>query len=117
VCILSCGQCLTGFPKDSDYRHRLELKSATDRTLGVGVMGSENAVLILTAATMIRASLDMDQIHNFNPEYVHCVYGFLSFYLNIDRTGQANLIKSIMMQAIVYGSIAEVTHKFGLKKI
>jgi nuclear pore complex protein Nup133 len=79
VFILSCGQCLTRSAKDSEYRHRLELKSATDRTLGVGVVGSENAVLILTATTMLRASLDMDQIHNFNPEYVHRFCGFRPF--------------------------------------
>jgi nuclear pore complex protein Nup133 len=52
--------------KDSEYRHRLELKSATDRTLGVGIVGNESAVLVLTAANMMKVALDMDQIHNFS---------------------------------------------------
>lgn len=46
---------------------RLELKSATDRTLGVGVEG-ESEFLVLTAATMMKAYVDMDQIAQFDPE-------------------------------------------------
>ncbi|KAJ7109426.1 hypothetical protein C8R44DRAFT_634983 [Mycena epipterygia] len=76
--------------RDSDYRDRIELKSATDRTLGVGVVQNESALLILTAATMMKAQIDMDNVLVFNSE-----------------TGRANLIKSIMTQAIVYGSIPD----------
>ncbi|KAF7363465.1 Methyltransferase type 11 [Mycena sanguinolenta] len=76
--------------RDSDYRDRIELKSATDRTLGVGVVQNESALLILTAATMVKAQIDMDKVLVFNSE-----------------TGRANLIKSIMTQAIVYGSIPD----------
>lgn len=76
--------------RESDYRDRIELKSATDRTLGVGVVQGESALLILTAATMMRAQIDMDNVLVFNSE-----------------TGRANLIKSIMTQAILYGSIPD----------
>ena len=47
---------------------RLELKSATDRTLGVGIVEGENEFLVLTAATMMKAYVDMDQIAEFDPE-------------------------------------------------
>ncbi|KAJ7940617.1 Non-repetitive/WGA-negative nucleoporin C-terminal-domain-containing protein [Mycena leptocephala] len=76
--------------RDSDYRDRIELTSASDRTLGVGVVQNESALLILTAATMMKAQIDMDNVLVFNSE-----------------TGHANLIKSIMTQAIVYGSIPD----------
>ncbi|KAJ6596941.1 hypothetical protein DFH09DRAFT_1403501 [Mycena vulgaris] len=76
--------------RDSDYRDRIELKSATDRTLGVGVVQNDSALLILTAATMMKAQIDMDNVLIFNSE-----------------TGRANLIKSIMTQAILYGSIPD----------
>lgn len=49
---------------------RLELKSATDRTLGVGVIEGQSELLVLTAATMMKAYFDMDQIVKFDPEYV-----------------------------------------------
>lgn len=55
-------------PLDSDYRDRLELKSATDRTLGVGVVQSDSTILVLTAATMMKASIDLDKVLTFDPE-------------------------------------------------
>ncbi|KAF8798054.1 hypothetical protein BYT27DRAFT_7203757 [Phlegmacium glaucopus] len=73
--------------RGSDYQDRLELKSNNNRTLGVGVILSTNTLLILTATTMMKIKLDLDIIQAFNPE-----------------TGRANLIKSTMMQAILYGS-------------
>ncbi|KAJ3516620.1 hypothetical protein NLJ89_g1011 [Agrocybe chaxingu] len=73
--------------RQSEYRDRLELKSASDRTLGVGVSSSTNLLLILTATTMMKVSLDLEKIQAFIP-----------------GTGHINLIKSIMMQAILYGA-------------
>ncbi|CAA7271672.1 unnamed protein product [Cyclocybe aegerita] len=73
--------------RQSEYRDRLELKSASDRTLGVGVSSSTNLLLILTATTMMKVSLDLEKIQAFIP-----------------GTGHTNLIKSIMMQAILYGA-------------
>uniref|UniRef100_A0A0W0FLK8 Uncharacterized protein n=1 Tax=Moniliophthora roreri TaxID=221103 RepID=A0A0W0FLK8_MONRR len=74
--------------RESDYQERLELKSATDRTFGVGVMPSESVVLVLTAATMMKVNVNIDKVLTFDPE-----------------NGRADLIKSIMTQAILYGSL------------
>ncbi|RXW20887.1 hypothetical protein EST38_g4970 [Candolleomyces aberdarensis] len=66
------------------------LKSVADRTLGVGVHQGNNTLLILTASTMMQVQLSLDKIRRFNPQ-----------------TGRTNLIKSIMMQAILYGAFPE----------
>ncbi|KAF9464745.1 hypothetical protein BDZ94DRAFT_1161306 [Collybia nuda] len=79
--------------KDSDYRDRLELKSATDRTLGVGVGPSDGSLLILTASAMMKASIDLDKVLTFDPQ-----------------NGRAKLIKSTMMQAILYSSPENPLH-------
>nr|GAT53189.1 methyltransferase type 11 [Mycena chlorophos] len=76
--------------RDSEYSDRIELKSTLDRTLGVGVIPNESSLLIMTAATMMKAQVDMDAIQDFS-----------------SQTGRSNLIKTIMTQAIVYGSIPE----------
>ncbi len=55
---------------ESEYRDRLELKSSSDRTLGVGVNLSTNFLLILTATNMMKVSLDLDKIKAFKPELV-----------------------------------------------
>jgi hypothetical protein len=55
-------------PIDNEYQDRLELKSNSDRTLGVGVIEAESAVLVLTAATMMKAYVDMDRVAEFDPE-------------------------------------------------
>ncbi|KAF9533020.1 hypothetical protein CPB83DRAFT_903494 [Crepidotus variabilis] len=73
--------------RDSEYRDRLELKSANDRTLGVGVSPTNNFLIILTATTMMKVSLELEKIQGFRPEI-----------------GRTNLIKSTMMQAILYGA-------------
>jgi hypothetical protein len=62
---------------DSHYQDRLELKSATDRTLGLGILEADSAFLVLTAATMIHTQVDMDVIKKFNPESA-----ILSHYYN-----------------------------------
>lgn len=58
------------FFSDSEYRDRLELKSLTDRTLGVGVIQSDSTFLLLTATLMMKASIDIDKIQNFDPQCV-----------------------------------------------
>jgi nuclear pore complex protein Nup133 len=63
---------------DSEYRDRLELKSTMDRTLGVGVIQSEGTLLILTAATMMKATIDVDNVAAFDPQY-----GWLIFYNSV----------------------------------
>lgn len=49
---------------------RLELRSSTDRTLGVGVIEKEASLLVLTAATMMKTEVDLDEVTQFHPEYV-----------------------------------------------
>ncbi|KAF5315570.1 hypothetical protein D9611_004731 [Ephemerocybe angulata] len=76
--------------QDSDYQDRIQLKSVADRTLGVGVLQDSNSLLVLTASSMMQVHLSLDKIRNFSAQ-----------------TGKTNLIKSIMMQAILYGSFPE----------
>lgn len=50
---------------------RLELRNSTDRTLGLGVLPSAGGeLLVLTAATMMKVYVDMDQIAKFDREWV-----------------------------------------------
>jgi nuclear pore complex protein Nup133 len=58
----------TSHGADSEYCTRLELKSSTDRTLGVGVAEDECTLLVLTSATMMKAHVDMDFVAGFSPE-------------------------------------------------
>ena len=53
---------------DTAYNDRLELKSATDRTLGVGVlrMDDEDVLMVLTAATLMKVAIDGEKVVNFN---------------------------------------------------
>ncbi|KAI0362165.1 hypothetical protein OH77DRAFT_1515456 [Trametes cingulata] len=84
------GDAVTICSQENEYMDRLELKSAMDRTLGVGVVQGESEFLVLTAATMMKTTIDLDEVASFHPE-----------------TGRANLIKSTMTKAILYGSLPE----------
>ena len=79
--------------EESEYQDRIQLKSQADRTLGVGVHQGNNSLLVLTASSMMQVQLSLDKIRRFSPQ-----------------TGRTNLIKSTMMQAILYGSLPEVSH-------
>lgn len=59
---------LTFVISESDYQERLELKSATDRTLGIGIMQTDSVVLVLTAATMMKVNIDVDNVLTFDSE-------------------------------------------------
>jgi len=114
VCHISHEKWLTHIPHpDSDYRDRLELKSTTDRTLGVGVIESEGTLLILTAATMMKAIIDVENVIAFDPQYDPSLVT-RSSDLICCRHGQAKLIKSTMMQAIMYGALPEVRIRYGV---
>ncbi|KAI0831351.1 hypothetical protein BC628DRAFT_1311430 [Trametes gibbosa] len=84
------GDAVTICAQENEYMDRLELKSAMDRTLGVGVVQGESEFLVLTAATMMKTAIDLVEVAKFHPE-----------------TGRANLIKSTMTKAILYGSVPE----------
>ena len=68
ICIFNCYLSLHAI--DSDYQDRLELKSNNNRTLGFGVILSTNALLILTATTMMKIKLDLDVIQAFHAEWI-----------------------------------------------
>lgn len=57
---------------ENEYMDRLELKSANDRTLGVGVVQGESEVIVLTVGTVMKVSVDMDAVGKFHPGYAHC---------------------------------------------
>ncbi|KAI0374941.1 hypothetical protein BV20DRAFT_934524 [Pilatotrama ljubarskyi] len=84
------GDAVTICSQENEYMDRLELKSAMDRTLGLGVVQGESEFLVLTAATMMKTTIDLDEVASFHPE-----------------PGRANLIKSTMTKAILYGSLPE----------
>ena len=51
---------------DTEYTDRLELKSASDRTLGVGVIFTDDATLmVLTAATLMKVVIDAEKVVKF----------------------------------------------------
>ncbi|EIW85147.1 hypothetical protein CONPUDRAFT_70040 [Coniophora puteana RWD-64-598 SS2] len=79
----------------SVWEDRLTLKYPyKDQMLGLGVMeftdSDQSSLLVLSAGTIMKASLSLSQIADFDPE-----------------SGRAHLIKSILTQAILYGSIPE----------
>lgn len=90
--------------RQSEYRDRLELRSISDRTLGLGVSFSSSLLLVLSATTMMKVSLDLERIEAFKPEYVFIDLELCPSLNCIYRTGNTNLIKSTMTQAILYGS-------------
>ncbi|EPS98566.1 hypothetical protein FOMPIDRAFT_1061291 [Fomitopsis schrenkii] len=90
VFAIQFGDAVTICAIDAEYMDRLMLKSATDRTLGVGVIDGESELLVLTAATLMKAFINLDRVAQFNPQ-----------------TGRAELMKSTMAQAILYGSHPE----------
>ncbi|THH33962.1 hypothetical protein EUX98_g282 [Antrodiella citrinella] len=90
VLVVQFGDTVTLCAHQSVFMDRLELKSSTDRTLGVGVMTEESALLVLTAATLMKIWVDEDAVDQFDPE-----------------SGRANLVRNTMTQAILFGSHTE----------
>ncbi|KIL69792.1 hypothetical protein M378DRAFT_69338 [Amanita muscaria Koide BX008] len=88
IVIVQFGDAVALCARESEYRDRLELKSITDRTLGIGVVQSDSTFLLLTASLMMKIYIDVDKVQTFDP-----------------HIGHTNLIKSIMTQAILYGAI------------
>ena len=67
---------------DNDYKDRITLKSASDRTLGVGA-GSAH-ILVLSATTILRATLEPSAV--------------------VGYAGAPELVRSVLAQAILYGA-------------
>ena len=59
---------ITDSRAENEYMDRLELKSSTDRTLGVGVVEEEGSLLVLTATTMMKTVIDIGEVDRFHPE-------------------------------------------------
>ena len=59
---------ITNARTENEYMDRLELKSSTDRTLGVGVVEEEGSLLVLTATTMMKTVIDIGEVKRFHPE-------------------------------------------------
>ncbi|KAI0035097.1 hypothetical protein K488DRAFT_44136 [Vararia minispora EC-137] len=85
--VVQFGDAITICARDNDYQDRIVLKSAEDRTLGVGVIDAHSELLILSATTLMKVVVDYDEVSAFDYE-----------------SGQSGLIKDIMTQAILYGS-------------
>ncbi|KAI9509614.1 Non-repetitive/WGA-negative nucleoporin C-terminal-domain-containing protein [Russula earlei] len=90
ILIVQFGDAIAFCSRDNDFKDRIELKSSTDRTLGVCVEDAQSCLLVLTASTVMKLILDFDQVEKFDSEH-----------------GRSILIKSIMTQAILYGSYSE----------
>ncbi|KAG7451103.1 uncharacterized protein BT62DRAFT_882814 [Guyanagaster necrorhizus] len=86
--VIQFGDAIALCATESEYRDRLELKAKADRTLGVGITHSDSTILILTAAIMMKVHIDMDKVKTVNLQ-----------------TGPVNSIKSVMTQAVLYGSL------------
>ncbi|TFK55057.1 hypothetical protein OE88DRAFT_1674600 [Heliocybe sulcata] len=76
--------------RETEYRDRIALKSASDRTLGLGAVEQGSELLIMTATTIMKVVVDMEKVADFDPV-----------------TGGANIVKSIMTQAVLYGTNPE----------
>ncbi|KAN0123739.1 Non-repetitive/WGA-negative nucleoporin C-terminal domain containing protein [Russula decolorans] len=90
ILVVQFGDAIALCSRDNDFQDRIELKSSTDRTLGVCVEDAQSCVLVLAASTIMKVTLDFDQIEKFDSDH-----------------GRSILIKSIMTQAILYGSYSE----------
>lgn len=90
ILVVQFGDAIAFCSRDNDFQDRIELKSSTDRTLGVCVADAQSSMLVLAASTIMKVTLDFDQIKKFDSDH-----------------GRSILIKSIMTQAILYGSYSE----------
>jgi nuclear pore complex protein Nup133 len=90
ILVVQFGDAIAICSRDNAYKDRIELKSSTDRTLGICVVDAQSCLLVLTALTIMKVTIDSDQVRKFDSEH-----------------GRSILIKSIMTQAILYGSHSE----------
>ncbi|KAG6851014.1 hypothetical protein H0H93_004501 [Arthromyces matolae] len=96
VASVQFGDTIAFCSREVDYRGRLELKSATDRTLGVGAQ-DDGPILVLTASTMMKVTLDLGAI--------------LAYEIG---NGDAKLVKSAMTQAILFSGLPDNPLQFSL---
>jgi len=58
---------------------------------------------------MMRVTVDKEKINTFDYQLVIGECRSLAFINEISRTGHMSIVKQIMMQAIVYGTLNEVS--------
>ncbi|KZV71677.1 hypothetical protein PENSPDRAFT_650535 [Peniophora sp. CONT] len=80
--VVQFGDAITICSRDNDYKDRITLKSASDRTLGVGAGPAH--ILVLSASTMLRATLEPTAV--------------------VGYAGAPELVRSVLAQAILYGA-------------
>ncbi|KAG6866953.1 hypothetical protein C0991_003869 [Blastosporella zonata] len=90
------GDAVAFCSREVKYRGRLELKSVSDRTLGVG-MQDDGPLLVMTAGTMMRVSMNLDAV--------------LAYDIS---NGEAKLVKSAMTQAILFSGLPDNPLQFSL---
>ncbi|KAL1745686.1 hypothetical protein HDZ31DRAFT_35821 [Schizophyllum fasciatum] len=95
VVAIQFGNAIALCSQVSEYCDRLELYGVTDRVLGMGVPEGSNTVLSMTVGVMIKTTIELGAIREYDP-----------------YTGRASLIKSTMMQAILYGAMPENPLRF-----
>lgn len=95
VVAIQFGNAIALCSQESEYCDRLELNGVTDRVLGMGVPEASNTVLVMTVGLMIKATIDLEAMRQYDP-----------------YTGRASLIKSTMTQAILYGAMPENPLRF-----
>ncbi|KAG6907355.1 hypothetical protein DXG01_009239 [Tephrocybe rancida] len=91
------GDAVAFCSRDVNYRGRLELKSATDRTLGVGISQDDGPILVMTAAIMMKVDMKLDEV--------------LAYDIG---NGETKLVKSAMTQAILFSGLPDNPLQFSL---
>ncbi|KAH8116942.1 Non-repetitive/WGA-negative nucleoporin C-terminal-domain-containing protein [Phellopilus nigrolimitatus] len=81
------GDAVAFVAKDTQYANILTLKSLQDRTFGCGVVNDSAEMLFMNSDVLMKVAVDVEKINSFD-----------------SSTGRGTSIKSIMTQAILFGS-------------
>ena len=103
---------------DSNYNTNLTLKSIRDRTFGCGVVQNSNEMYLMNSRILMKMEIDGEKISSFDTK---CACSNLKYWLQLKsfmiyRLGGGKLIKSLMTQAILYGSNPEVMTTYEVAK-
>ncbi|KAI5123360.1 hypothetical protein M0805_001781 [Coniferiporia weirii] len=81
------GDAVALVAKDTQYINILTLKSLQDRTFGCGVLNDSAEMLFMNSDVLMKVIVDVEKVNSFD-----------------SSTGRGSSIKSIMTQAILFGS-------------
>ncbi|KAH8833666.1 Non-repetitive/WGA-negative nucleoporin C-terminal-domain-containing protein [Flagelloscypha sp. PMI_526] len=90
IAVAQFGDAVGIVARDSKFGYRLALKGRSDQTIGVGIQPGGTSTLVLTTKVIMNISMDLEQIRFYNTD-----------------NGQTMALKSIILQAIMYGSNPE----------